>query len=302
MYSLLMTAEAGAWNQPTYSIGADRYLEYTNKALIPRFQSLDDRVIEQLKAMPTLFTYEKFVRESAQVGRITQIQRNSRDIRITLAMDSSVPLITPERFEQLYRELDISPKFEDHRTHWAIKEVDLGEVLKSAGIIAKAVLPPQARPPKVFISYSWDSPEHRQWVAQLATYLRQNGIDVILDQWHLWGGADVPAFMHRSLQEADRVLVICTQNYVEKANRRAGGVGFEHMIVTGELMRNLGTDKFIPIVLESTSNPPRPAELSTRFFYNLGHSQEYLTQLEALLRELHGIRTPLPPLGPNPYA
>jgi len=39
--------------------------------------------------------------------------------------------------------------------------------------------------PKLFISYSWTSPAHEQWVISLATDLRENGVDVILDKWDL---------------------------------------------------------------------------------------------------------------------
>ena len=39
--------------------------------------------------------------------------------------------------------------------------------------------------PKVFISYSHDSLEHKEWVNQLATKMRNHGIDATLDQWEL---------------------------------------------------------------------------------------------------------------------
>ena len=38
-------------------------------------------------------------------------------------------------------------------------------------------------PPKLFVSYSWTSPDHEAWVLQLATELRESGVDVILDKW-----------------------------------------------------------------------------------------------------------------------
>ena len=44
--------------------------------------------------------------------------------------------------------------------------------------------------PKLFISYSWSSPEHEQWVLKLATELRENGVDVTLDKWDLKEGHD----------------------------------------------------------------------------------------------------------------
>ena len=43
--------------------------------------------------------------------------------------------------------------------------------------------PEEQAPPRVFISYSHDSSEHRQWVSHLGTELRGKGIDAILDQW-----------------------------------------------------------------------------------------------------------------------
>jgi hypothetical protein len=49
--------------------------------------------------------------------------------------------------------------------------------------------------PKVFISYSWTTPEHEEWVVDLATRLMHNGVSVVLDKWDLKEGQDVYAFM-----------------------------------------------------------------------------------------------------------
>ena len=64
--------------------------------------------------------------------------------------------------------------------------------------------------PTVFISYSHDSREHKQWVAQLAAALMEKHVQVIFDQWDLEPGDDVPKFMERAVKAADRVLMICT--------------------------------------------------------------------------------------------
>lgn len=45
--------------------------------------------------------------------------------------------------------------------------------------------------PKVFVSYSHDTPAHKQWVAELSARLRHEGIDVVLDQWDLSLGDDI---------------------------------------------------------------------------------------------------------------
>jgi TIR domain len=43
---------------------------------------------------------------------------------------------------------------------------------------------PDPPAPKTFISYSWDDDAHKEWVKQLATRLRADGVDVTLDRWH----------------------------------------------------------------------------------------------------------------------
>ncbi|MGY4533544.1 hypothetical protein ACVW0Y_002676 [Pseudomonas sp. TE3786] len=202
----------------------------------------------------------------------------------------------------IYSELDINTRrFEHGRTHWAIKDVDLIDVLTRHNLSGGTRLLQQTRPPKVFISYSWDSPEHRQWIAELAGILRSNGIDAILDQWHVRGGEDLASFMERSIREADRVLVICTEEYYQRAVERRGGVGYEHTMVTGELMRNVGTTKFVPIARQSGNHAQIPPELGMRLYFNLQPGANYASQLDALIRDLHDVQIPIPPLGQNPF-
>ena len=63
----------------------------------------------------------------------------------------------------------------------------------------------------MFISYSWDSEEHKAWVLAFATRLRDDGIDSILDQTHLHFGGRTPEFMERSIRDSRSVLIICTE-------------------------------------------------------------------------------------------
>ncbi len=164
-------------------------------------------------------------------------------------------------------------------------------------------MPEDPKIPKVFISYSHDSTEHKIWVSDLAKKLRNNGVDVIFDQWDLGLGDDVPKFMERSLTEADRVLMICTEKYVHKTDEGIGGVGYETMIVTGELVSNLGTSKFIPVIRQNNgADPLLPKSVSTRKFVDLRDEATFDQNFEDLLRELHEIPpTVKPPLGKNPF-
>ena len=96
--------------------------------------------------------------------------------------------------------------------------------------------------PTVFVSYSHDGEEHSDWVLQLATRLRSNGVDVILDLWNAGLGQDLATFMEKGLTSSHRVLCICSQAYVDKANAGSGGVGYEKHIITAELLDDLNQD------------------------------------------------------------
>ena len=93
--------------------------------------------------------------------------------------------------------------------------------------------------PSVFISYSWDNEDHKNWVLNLAKRLRENGIEVILDRYELQGGKNITHFMERALQSADKVLVIFTPNYKLKADKREGGVGYEYSILNNDIYKNI---------------------------------------------------------------
>lgn len=155
--------------------------------------------------------------------------------------------------------------------------------------------------PKAFISYSHESQEHKQWVLNLATRLRNTGVDAIIDQWELKPGDDLPHFMETHLLNSDWILMICTDKYVDKANSGIGGVGYEKMIVTSDLMRNIDSNKVIPIVRQKgTLNVP--TFLKTKLFIDFSHFDDFEFSYDELIRTLHN--SPLyvkPEIGNNPF-
>jgi hypothetical protein len=72
---------------------------------------------------------------------------------------------------------------------------------------------------KVFITYSWDSAAHKNWVKGLADRLIQNGIEVRLDQYDLQPGESFTHFMEVSIAKTDRVLVILTPQNLNPLKR-----------------------------------------------------------------------------------
>lgn len=156
--------------------------------------------------------------------------------------------------------------------------------------------------PVVFISYSHDSEQHLSWVLKLATDLRSNGVDASLDKWDISPGQDLAAYMTEGITSSDCVLLVCTDNFVKKATDGSGGVGYERLIVTGELVRNIDTKKFVPLVRDNDSDPKLPPFLGSRLYIDFSKDDEYEGRLQELLRELLGAPAPAkPPLGANPF-
>ena len=156
-----------------------------------------------------------------------------------------------------------------------------------------------AEHPKVFISYSHDSPEHKQWVSELAAKLRRKEVDVILDQWHLHPGDDSTPFMERGIRDSDRVLVICTDSYVRKANAGEGGVGYESRIITKQLVQDLGINKFIPIIRQALGEDKTPSFLGTQAYIDLTDEDRFDEKFDELLHERLQVPALHKPLVPH---
>jgi hypothetical protein len=158
-------------------------------------------------------------------------------------------------------------------------------------------------PPRVFVSYSHDSDDHKQWVLRLATDLRAAGIDATLDQWDLSPGQDIVAFMANGIAQCDRVVMVCSGPYVQKAEKGTGGVGYERLIVTGELVQAIDTKKFIPVVRSNAGAAKIPNFLGPRLYIDFSDDAAYVARRDDLIREIHGAPVAeKPPLGPNPFA
>lgn len=70
--------------------------------------------------------------------------------------------------------------------------------------------------PKIFITYSWDNEQHKEWVRKFSDRLLSDGVDVTVDQYDVSSGDRLPQFMEQSITAADFVLIICTPLYKQK--------------------------------------------------------------------------------------
>ena len=142
---------------------------------------------------------------------------------------------------------------------------------------------------KVFISYSHDSEDHKQYIRELADRLRsQQGFDCYIDQYLL------PSFppegwikwMRDHINQADYVLLICTPLYRKRYERNleaiegGKGVAFEGLLISQILYNQyFRNTKFIPIILEKGSYGDVPLELQDYITYQLPDSYQMLCDL-----------------------
>jgi hypothetical protein len=156
--------------------------------------------------------------------------------------------------------------------------------------------------PKCFLSYSWDSIEHKEWVRKLACELQRNGVETYLDQWDTYPGIDLTKYFETSIRESDFVLLICTPLFAKKANAGSGGVGYEKAIVTGEIFEEIASPKkFVPILRAGSHQESLPSFLKSRFALDFRNDHEFQLQIESLLRHIHQApKYPRPPLGSKP--
>lgn len=143
-------------------------------------------------------------------------------------------------------------------------------------------------PPRLFISYSWSSQDHVLWVIDLATRLRESGIDVILDKWELKEGHDSIAFMEKMVTDPtiQKVAVISDRKYAEKADGRVSGVGTETQIISREVYEKQGQNKFVAVLPErdSEGKPFLPTYYKGRIYIDLSAPDNYAAEFERLVR------------------
>ncbi|HVI01907.1 MAG TPA: SEFIR domain-containing protein [Enhygromyxa sp.] len=153
--------------------------------------------------------------------------------------------------------------------------------------------------PRVFISYSQDSDEHKQRVLALTQALRADGIDAVVDQFVGNPEQGWPRWMIDELAAAQFVLLVVSDAYRKKAEgavpRGAGkGVKWESHLTVQEIYdADARNEKFIPVLLEGVSEAAIPQVLRAWTYYR------WPADSEALLRRLLAQPKVVPaPLGP----
>lgn len=119
--------------------------------------------------------------------------------------------------------------------------------------------------------------------------------------WELTAGSDIPHYMEIHLSTSDYILMLCTENYVKKANEGKGGVGYEKMIITSNLMTTIVETKIIPLVRQKSTREV-PTFLKSKMYIDFSKTDEFEIAYDNLIRAIH--KSPIykkPIVGNNPF-
>jgi SEFIR domain len=153
--------------------------------------------------------------------------------------------------------------------------------------------------PKILISYTHDSPEHKNLVLRLSNRLRDDGLDCHIDQYENSPAEGWARWMVNQIEQADFILVVCTETYnrrfrgKEESNKGLGAQ-WEGFVITQEMYEHPATNtKFIPIIFSSENAKFIPGILRSATYYRADVEEGYDDIYRRLTQQPRIIKPPL---------
>lgn len=114
----------------------------------------------------------------------------------------------------------------------------------------------------IFVSYSWVDEKPDQNVLQLVAKLRENGYEAECDVMKIQEQTAINfiEMMAKNLQEAEKVIVVLSEEYKKKADSFRGGVGEEYRYIIGTIAKE--NKKYILVSFERDLEKVQPDFLS----------------------------------------
>ncbi|MBN3966500.1 nucleotide-binding protein [Pseudomonas gregormendelii] len=297
MFNLLISASRDSWDSGTYELEKGRAIvEYTDVEISERYKDFDENAIQELKSFPCIFAIENEAAES-RVGYITNIHSEVSTVTIEFKFDEKIPPLKRGAIEDLREEIGLG-KLELYRTHWAVKDEQLFELLLNKGLITNAQLTAsqalESPPPPV--SAEGEQPFNRSQVfivhghdeiakLEMASFVTALGLEpIILHMQASSGRTIIEKIEHYSNVGFGIVLYTpCDIGYkvgnLNSNYRARQNVVFEH----GYLIGKLGRDRVVAVVKGATETPN---DISGVVYVSLDDQENWKEELIKEMRSL----------------
>jgi hypothetical protein len=126
MFNLIVST--GVQSETSGTITAGRVFEYTDDEVVAQFMPKGRLDLAAVMSLPTLFMQEGVSDEIAGVGWLSRVELKGKDYQLHFILDQEVPRLTNEAIRAMASELRMGD-WEFSRNHWAIKNVDLFQLL-----------------------------------------------------------------------------------------------------------------------------------------------------------------------------
>ncbi|GAA2470420.1 toll/interleukin-1 receptor domain-containing protein [Streptomyces mauvecolor] len=143
--------------------------------------------------------------------------------------------------------------------------------------------------PIVFVSYSWDSNPHMEWVRRHFTNgLRSRGVRAVTDVHETEYGDLLDDFMERIAANCDHIAVICTPRYADRARRSKGGVGYEKELIRRFMDKDRPANRVVPILRDGDGNSIPPFLAASRRYVDMRDNARFEDLLDELAALFYG--------------
>lgn len=134
MYHLFVSGDEDSWEGTPFEIDLSRCVrEYTDIEIVEKYKHLTEDVVREIRRFPCVFAYEISCEKPPKFGLIRAVTTRKSLVRIEYEIIDLEIFLSHQDLNEMFFALDMTG-WELHRTHWAIKNVNLAEELHKKGI------------------------------------------------------------------------------------------------------------------------------------------------------------------------
>lgn len=104
----------------------------------------------------------------------------------------------------------------------------------------------------VFVTYAWENDLFNSQIISFVNFLRELGFDASMDRKKNQeeSSLNLNKMMVEGIQNSDKVILVLTEKYKEKADKFEGGVGLEYQLILEDIKKN--KNKYIMVSFGNT--------------------------------------------------